>query len=872
MLELKNIVKEYHVADETINALNNVSIKFRENEFVSILGPSGCGKTTLLNIIGGLDRYTSGDLIINGRSTKEYKDRDWDTYRNHSIGFIFQSYNLIPHQTVLENVELALTLAGVSKEERRTRAKEVLTKVGLGDKLNNRPNQLSGGQMQRVAIARALINDPDILLADEPTGALDTKTSIQILELLKEVASDRLIIMVTHNPELAEQYSTRIIKLLDGKVIDDSNPVREEEVIKTKEKLDKKKKASMSFFTALSLSFRNMLTKKGRTIMVAFAGSIGIIGIALILSVSYGFQAYIDRVEEDTLSSYPVMITEENTNMSSIISSFASSSKDENRPLDKIYSKLVLTQMLKAVSSETYQNNMTAFKAYIESQKDYLENYTLDIKYNYNITPYIYKADTNKVVQVNPNVLFSNMMGTMGGMQATAMSAMSSCFDEKINNQKLLETQYEVLAGEWPDKNDDDYAKKLIMVVDDNNEISDFILYALGIEDQDEMKDMIKDVLLGKEVATEVKEYTYEYMLNLKYKVLSYGDFYVQQIDTSWTDMSGDTEFLKNTINEKGIELSVGCIVRLRPECSAGSLTSTLMYSSELIDMLIKHNNQTGIVQDQLTRSNIDVFTGKQFEIPEITIDTVNALFEIFLASLPEEQRPLISAYFDSLSDEEKIEQLKEYIKTDATYEGNIDKLQYVDIDSPHSISLYPIDFNSKDKVTDFIADYNKQMLAQGLEANVINYTDYIGLFLNSVTLILNIITYVLIGFVSVSLIVSSIMIGVITYISVIERTKEIGILRSVGASKKDVSRVFNAETLIIGFASGVIGILVTLLLIVPINLIINHVGNIANIAKLPFLGAIILILISMGLTLIAGIFPARFASKCDPVEALRTE
>lgn len=872
MLELKNIVKEYHVADETINALNNVSIKFRENEFVSILGPSGCGKTTLLNIIGGLDRYTSGDLIINGRSTKEYKDRDWDTYRNHSIGFIFQSYNLIPHQTVLENVELALTLAGVSKEERRTRAKEVLTKVGLGDKLNNRPNQLSGGQMQRVAIARALINDPDILLADEPTGALDTKTSIQILELLKEVASDRLIIMVTHNPELAEQYSTRIIKLLDGKVIDDSNPVREEEVIKTKEKVDKKEKASMSFFTALSLSFRNMLTKKGRTIMVAFAGSIGIIGIALILSVSYGFQAYIDRVEEDTLSSYPVMITEENTNMSSIISSFASSSKDENRPLDKIYSKLVLTQMLKAVSSETYQNNMTAFKAYIESQKDYLENYTLDIKYNYNITPYIYKADTNKVVQVNPNVLFSNMMGTMGGMQATAMSAMSSCFDEKINNQKLLETQYEVLAGEWPDKNDDDYAKKLIMVVDDNNEISDFILYALGIEDQDEMKDMIKDVLLGKEVATEVKEYTYEYMLSLKYKVLSYGDFYVQQIDTSWTDMSGDTEFLKNTINEKGIELSVGCIVRLRPECSAGSLTSTLMYSSELIDMLIKHNNQTGIVQDQLTRSNIDVFTGKQFEIPEITIDTVNALFEIFLASLPEEQRPLISAYFDSLSDEEKIEQLKEYIKTDATYEGNIDKLQYVDIDSPHSISLYPIDFNSKDKVTDFIADYNKQMLAQGLEANVINYTDYIGLFLSSVTLILNIITYVLIGFVSVSLIVSSIMIGVITYISVIERTKEIGILRSVGASKKDVSRVFNAETLIIGFASGVIGILVTLLLIVPINLIINHVGNIANIAKLPFLGAIILILISMGLTLIAGIFPARFASKCDPVEALRTE
>lgn len=872
MLELKNIVKEYHVADETINALNNVSIKFRENEFVSILGPSGCGKTTLLNIIGGLDRYTSGDLIINGRSTKEYKDRDWDTYRNHSIGFIFQSYNLIPHQTVLENVELALTLAGVSKEERRTRAKEVLTKVGLGDKLNNRPNQLSGGQMQRVAIARALINDPDILLADEPTGALDTKTSIQILELLKEVASDRLIIMVTHNPELAEQYSTRIIKLLDGKVIDDSNPVREEEVIKTKEKVDKKKKASMSFFTALSLSFRNMLTKKGRTIMVAFAGSIGIIGIALILSVSYGFQAYIDRVEEDTLSSYPVMITEENTNMSSIISSFASSSKDENRPLDKIYSKLVLTQMLKAVSSETYQNNMTAFKAYIESQKDYLENYTLDIKYNYNITPYIYKADTNKVVLVNPNVLFSNMMGTMGGMQATAMSAMSSCFDEKINNQKLLETQYEVLAGEWPDKNDDDYAKKLIMVVDDNNEISDFILYALGIEDQDEMKDMIKDVLLGKEVATEVKEYTYEYMLSLKYKVLSYGDFYVQQIDTSWTDMSGDTEFLKNTINEKGIELSVGCIVRLRPECSAGSLTSTLMYSSELIDMLIKHNNQTGIVQDQLTRSNIDVFTGKQFEIPEITIDTVNALFEIFLASLPEEQRPLISAYFDSLSDEEKIEQLKEYIKTDATYEGNIDKLQYVDIDSPHSISLYPIDFNSKDKVTDFIADYNKQMLAQGLEANVINYTDYIGLFLSSVTLILNIITYVLIGFVSVSLIVSSIMIGVITYISVIERTKEIGILRSVGASKKDVSRVFNAETLIIGFASGVIGILVTLLLIVPINLIINHVGNIANIAKLPFLGAIILILISMGLTLIAGIFPARFASKCDPVEALRTE
>lgn len=873
MLELKNIVKEYHVANETITALNDVSIKFRENEFVSILGPSGCGKTTLLNIIGGLDRYTSGDLVINNRSTKEYKDRDWDTYRNHSIGFVFQSYNLIPHQTVLENVELALTLAGVSKEERRTRAKEVLTKVGLGDKLNNRPNQLSGGQMQRVAIARALINDPDILLADEPTGALDTKTSIQILELLKEVASDRLIIMVTHNPELAEQYSTRIIKLLDGKVIDDSNPVREEEVIKPKEKADKKKKASMSFFTALSLSFRNMLTKKGRTIMVAFAGSIGIIGIALILSVSYGFQAYIDRVEEDTLSSYPVMITEDNTDMASILSSFASSSTaDESRPLDKIYSKLVLTQMLKAVSSETYQNNMSAFKAYVESQKDYLKQYTLDIKYNYNITPYIYKADTSKVVQVNPNVLFSSMMGTMGSMQATAMSAMSSCFDEKINNQELLETQYEVLAGAWPDEKDADYAQKMIMVVDENNEITDFILYALGIEDQDEMKEMVKDVLSGKEVATQVKEYTYEYMLDLKYKVLSYGDFYVQQSDTSWTDMSGDTEFMKNTINEKGIELSVSCIVRLRPECSAGSLTSTLIYNPELIDMLIKHNNQTEIVQDQLTRTNIDVFTGKQFEIPEITIETVNSLFEIFLANLPEEQQPLISAYFNSLSDEEKIEQLKEYIKTDATYEGNINKLQYVDTASPHSISLYPIDFNSKDKVTDFIADYNKQMLAQGLEANVINYTDYIGLFLSSVTLILNIITYVLIGFVSVSLIVSSIMIGVITYISVIERTKEIGILRSVGASKKDVSRVFNAETLIIGFASGVIGILVTLLLIIPINLIINHVGNIANIAQLPFLGAIILILISMCLTLIAGIFPARFASKRDPVEALRTE
>ncbi len=872
MLKLKNITKEYSIGDTKVEALKGVSLEFRENEFVSILGPSGCGKTTLLNIIGGLDRYTDGDLFINGKSTKFYKDSDWDNYRNHTIGFIFQSYNLIPHQTVLSNVELALTLSGIKPEERRKRATEALEKVGLADQLNKKPNQMSGGQMQRVAIARALVNNPDILLADEPTGALDSETSLQIMELLKEIAKDRLVIMVTHNPELAEEYSTRIIRLLDGNITDDSSPFTTEE-----EQTDRKiagKKPSMSFFTALSLSLNNLMTKKARTFLTSFAGSIGIIGIALILSLSSGVNAYINQVEEQTLSSYPITIEQAGMDMSGLANELMGEEiENTEKESNKIYSQNIMTEMMSTMINGISANNLKAFKAHIE-KTDAFDEYTSDIQYGYSTPMNIYTEDG---VHINPNQIFTNMMAQMGttvetsGMASTTSSPFmnTEVWTELFDNDEYLNSQYEIIDGRLPKK-----YNEVVLIVNRNYQISDYTLYSLGLKDQAELDEMIEKAKKGEKIeATKETSYTFDEILDLKFKLLINTDYFEKGENNIWTDKTDDPIYVQKVL-ESAEEIKVVGIVMPADNNVSTQTSGYIGYKKELMEKLISSVNESEIVKAQKENENINVFTGRPFEnnFEALTFEQLQQ----YILTLPQNEQAEYGAYIAQMQSQGKTEEeITEFFKkalssqsTEATYDSNLALMGVADLDNPSVINIYPKDFEAKDTISDLISDYNDN----ADDGEEITYTDYVGLMMSSVTTIINAISYILIAFVSISLIVSSIMIGIITYISVLERTKEIGILRAMGASKRDISRVFNAETLIVGFVAGALGILVTILLLIPINAVIAALTDISGLAQLPSLAAIILIGISMLLTFIAGLFPSKVAAKKDPVTALRTE
>ena len=868
MLKLQNIKKDYITGDTAVHALKGVSIEFRKSEFVSILGHSGCGKTTLLNIIGGLDRYTDGDLFINGKSTKTYKDRDWDNYRNHSVGFIFQSYNLIPHQTVLSNVELALTLSGVSKQERRKRAEDALKKVGLGDQLGKKPNQMSGGQMQRVAIARALVNDPEILLADEPTGALDSETSVQIMELLKEISKDRLVIMVTHNPELAKQYSTRIVKLLDGNITDDSDPYGGEETVKA-EKAEGKR-PSMSFLTALSLSLNNLMTKKARTFLTSFAGSIGIIGIALILSLSNGVNAYIQKVEEDTLSSYPITIEKAGMDVSRLVKDLMGKNEaPEDREKDKIYSNNIMTEMMTTMVNGISENNLELLKAHIEKTPEFESN-TSEIEYKYSTVMNIYDEKGNRV---NPNTVFTTVFGESAA-QSQQYSGMSSFSNTEVwtrlfDNSEFLEKQYDVIAGRMPEK-----YNEIVLAVDKNNQISDYTLYSLGLKDVKELEEMMKKAQNGEKIEpTEEITYSYDDILNLKFKLLCNTDYFEKSENGTWVNKTDDELFVQSQLAKLGEDITVVGIIRPAEGSVANDTAGFVGYKSELMEHLINNVNDSEIVKAQNASPDTDVLTGLPFEANEnMTYEELMA----YIAALPENEHAEYAAYTEQMTaagmtNEQIAERFNSAIKaknSSATYEGNLSLMGVSDLKRPSVINIYPKDFEAKETVAELIDNYN----SAAAENEKITYTDYIGLMLSSVTTIINAISYILIAFVSISLIVSSIMIGIITYISVLERTKEIGILRAMGASKRDVSRVFNAETLIVGFSAGVIGILITLLLLIPINAIIGAITDISGLAVLPVAGAAALIIISMLLTLIAGLFPSKIAAKKDPVTALRSE
>lgn len=866
MLKLENIHKTYKTGNTSVEALKGVSLEFRKSEFVSILGQSGCGKTTLLNVIGGLDKYDEGNMSIKNRSTKEYKDKDWDFYRNHSVGFVFQSYNLIPHQTVLQNVELALTISGISAKKRRKMAIEALEKVGLSDQLKKKPNQMSGGQMQRVAIARALVNNPEIVLADEPTGALDSETSVQIINLLKEISNDRLVIMVTHNPELAEKYSTRIVKLLDGRIIDDSNPYNSEE--NDELVIEKTKGTSMSFFTALSLSLTNLFTKKARTILTSFAGSIGIIGIALILSLSSGVNAYINQVEENTLSSYPLTIEETTTDVSEMISSLMGENKKSGEhKKDKIYSNDIMTNMMTSIINGSTTNDLKAFKSYLESGKSDIKNYTSDIKYSYKTQLNIFTEDG---YQVNPSQVFESMGYKRDNQNSFGGSSFSNSeiWNELLNNDKLLKSQYDVIAGKMPKE-----YNEVVLIIDKNNEISDYTLYSLGLKDVKELEKIIEDATNGNKIEEPKQtQYSYDDILNLKFRLLLNTDFYEKTPDGTYEDKSNDELYMLEKLKDS-IEIKIVGILRPSEDNKSSRTGGTIGYLSSLMTTLINKNNGSEIVAKQMENKDIDVFTNLPFETKkEYTMDDINN----YIASLETDKQVQMNAYIaqmrgNGMSDSQIIERFSSYLKTtvsDATYEDNLLKLGVADIDSPSSINIYPKDFESKDKIAEIIDKYNSKRDKD----NKIKYTDYVGLMMSSITTIINAITYILIAFVSISLIVSSIMIGIITYISVLERTKEIGVLRAMGASKHDVSNIFNAETLIVGFTSGILGILVTVLLLVPINYIIKSFTEIGGLAVLPIKGAIILIAISMLLTLIAGLIPSRLAAKKDPVISLRSE
>ena len=990
MLKLTNITKTYITGDLRQQALDGISVSFRKSEFVSVLGQSGSGKTTLLNIIGGLDQYTSGDLIINGKSTREYNDADWDAYRNHSVGFVFQSYNLIPHQSVLANVELALTLSGVSKAERRRRAVEALRAVGLEDHIYKKPNQMSGGQMQRVSIARALINNPDILLADEPTGALDSETSIQVMELLKEIAKDRLVIMVTHNPDLAQRYSTRIVKLLDGKIIDDSDPYEDDsvaEVLSKKEqkrRKSEKKKKSMSFLTALNLSFNNLMTKKGRTFLTSFAGSIGIIGIALILSVSAGFQAYIDHVQEETLSSYPITIEAESVDMSSMLLGFMNARQDaleEEREPDRVYSATVMYDMLSSMmNAQTKTNNLTAFKEFLDNGGNGIMDIA-DVHYSYDFKFDVYTrdADGNVVKSDVMTMMQEAMTGMFGGDYSAYFDNMGQMYERMdVWNELLPEAdgtgvaqstkdQYELLYGKWPENYDE-----IVIFVDRRNEISDLMLYALGFISSDAMNETMKAMMNGEPVEAETLSWSYEELCDTSFKFILPSEYYQwdpaqnKYIDLSATETGMD--YLYDSA-DVGLPLKVVGIVR-PTEDGSGAVSGQIGYTSALTLYAMEETAKQEIVNAQLENEAVDVFTGLPFRTADYQepedaekiadfkayfdalTDAERAELFVKMSAIPTEEylsaaveqqmagldrqslvqmmmnsyaqqmgvtdTERIESYFNDMTDEELFDMAEQGIRrmvtegyaqqvtaqlaqvpaeqmpymiaqaqftdgqyvtfydefmpptvSDANYDQNMEKLGYARVESPSTVALYAVTFEDKDTIADLIGDYNESVP----EEDQIEYTDYVALLMSSVTTIINAVSYVLIAFVAISLVVSSIMIGIITYISVLERTKEIGILRAIGASKRDIGRVFNAETLTVGFGAGVIGILASLLIIIPINLVLHALTGIDELsAQLPVVGAVTLVIISMLLTFIAGLVPSHIAAKKNPVEALRTE
>ena len=984
MLKLTEIRKVYSSGDIKVEALKGISLEMRDSEFVSILGPSGCGKTTLLNIIGGLDNYTSGDLKIRGVSTKRYKSKDWDAYRNHSVGFVFQSYNLIPHQTVLSNVELALTLSGVSRRERRRRALEALAKVGLSDQVKKKPGQMSGGQMQRVAIARALVNDPDILLADEPTGALDTETSIQIMEILSEVASNRLVIMVTHNPELAQTYATRIIKLLDGKIQSDSMPVNDDESVdddndvydfepgvwhadalknvideipeidnedispalealipisdsaeeettdrkilkkrykeevkkaksakkqeekerkaeeknnKRKDKIDAKKaqkeekkllkahrssKKSMKLHTALALSFNNLLTKKGRTFLTSFAGSIGIIGIALILSISNGVQIYIDKVQEDTLSSYPLTIEKQTLNVANFMEIISGGGNGVGEhDLDRIYTNSIMTEFIDAMMKEVSVNNLAEFKKYIENNRSKFDGLISDIQYGYSTKLNVYRADTqNGIFRVTPPTVFEKLgVRGMGGRTGMAgLGAMggydSDIWTRMLDNDELIEKQYEVIAGKFPKDKDE-----VVLIVNDKNEVVDYTLYSLGLMDCDALSDAFKAMIKGDQNVSfpEPRNLSYDEVLGLEFRLLENSAVYAKEMG-KWVDKSDDVVYMKNVLDNSLLIKVVGIIRPKSDAAVSSSLNGRIGYRTSLMDYLIDRVNNSDVVKEQLNKPDFDIFNGIPFDDGSLLNQITSSMeaFNSYLASLPEDQRKQSTDSIGELqkqgmSENEMLPMIKTMLAntlSNATYDENLKKLGVSDPEEPSVINIFPIDFESKDKIADIIKEYNDPLP----DDEKITYTDYVGLIMSSVTTIIDVISYILISFVAISLIVSSVMIGIITNISVLERTKEIGILRAVGASKRDVARVFNAETLIIGFSAGALGILITKILLIPINAVIYHFTDIADIAKLPDIAALILVGISMILTFSAGIFPAMSAARKDPVEALRSE
>ena len=864
MLKLKNITKNYESGDTVVEALKGIDIEFRKNEFVSILGQSGCGKTTLLNIIGGLDRYTDGDLIINGKSTKEFKDKDWDAYRNYSVGFVFQNYNLIPHQTVLSNVELALTLSGVSKKERKEKAIKALKDVGLEEQIYKKPNQLSGGQMQRVAIARALVNDPDIILADEPTGALDTTTSVQIMEILKEISKDKLIVMVTHNPDLAEKYSTRIVKILDGLITDDSKPFTEEDAKLEEGTVAKDGRTSMKFLTALKLSLNNLMTKKGRTILTSFAGSIGIIGIALILAISTGVKNYIDKVEEDTLSSYPITIEEATVDVSSMMETMMGENEPETEYEEgKIYSVDIMNDMISAISSKVQSNNLEELKKYLQQENNEIANNSTAIHYNYNLNINLYKENgEEEPIRVNPSTVLSSLgMAGMGGQQngasmmaTTGMPTNADVWSEMLDNEELLKEQYDLITGKWPTA-----YNEVLLIVSENNEITDYTLYALGLKDQDELKAEMEAMQKGETIAEpEQTSYTYEELLSLSFKLILNSDYYSKQ-NGLWLDRSDNKEYMKEKVANAETIKVVG-IIKPNEQSVASNLGAGIGYTKDLKEYVINKTNEAEIVKEQKANPETNVFSGLAFPKDNEEFSMTNLT--------PEQQMAMAK-----LSSEEIAKMVEAYKQNrNATYENNILTLGAVDLNKPSSISIYPKNFEAKDIITAEIEKYNQMQKDNGKEENVINYTDVVGVMMKSVTQIVNTISYVLIAFVAISLVVSSIMIGIITYISVLERTKEIGILRAIGASKKDISRVFNSETFIVGTISGALGIGVTVLLTIPINAIILALTGVSVRAMVPFVAGVALIIISMVLTMVAGLIPSKFASRRDPVEALRSE
>lgn len=912
MLQIQNICKKYVTGDLVQTALDNVSLNLRDNEFVAILGPSGSGKTTMLNIIGGLDRYDSGDLIINGISTKKYKDRDWDSYRNHTIGFVFQSYNLIPHQSVLSNVELALTISGISRSERRRRAKEALEKVGLGNQLHKRPNQMSGGQMQRVAIARALVNNPDILLADEPTGALDSETSVQVMELLKEVAKDRLVVMVTHNPELANEYATRIVRVKDGHIVDDTEPYEIEQKLEEPQHKNMGK-ASMSILTALSLSFNNLRTKKGRTFLTAFAGSIGIIGIALILSFSNGVNTYITDIQKSTMTSYPISIEAQTIDLTSIMQKGQSSMKDSDvtHELDGVYSNGTDIEMASSITTSFTKNNLTEFKKYMDNPDSEIRKHIREngIVYSYNTKFDVFTYDSEgafvntdgSTLKSSSQTSATNMMADMsndnGMTMMTGSTGKTNNFTELLPGSdsasvsQAVTDAYDVLYGNWPSSYDE-----AVLVMNKNNEISSAVLYQLGILPTSEYKEIMKRIDAGEEVTMDTEKISYEDICNKEYYLLPASDMYVKDDNGNYKSIVSDNASLKDKAAD-GIKLKISGIVRQNDDNDNALINKAVGYTKALTDYLMDYADKSEVVKAQRENKDINITNGMAFSPADDAAKIADArtyltnlgvsdkasmfknmmqmvyadnqqMYTQLMAMGEAQQAAMLDSYLENPDDSTLLSIYNSYIST-GNYDDNMESFGVISEDAPSAINIYVDSFEAKDAVSDCIKKYNEG----ASEDDKISYTDYVGLLMNSVTTIINVITYVLIAFVAVSLIVSSIMIGIITYISVLERTKEIGILRAIGASKRNISQVFNAETFIIGFCSGIIGIAITLLLLIPCNSIIHAVTDSTAVnAALPPVSAVVLIILSMVLTFIGGLIPAKSAAKKDPVTALRTE